>query len=334
VRFRRWGIPVASVVAAVLGIAMLVGCDSGGAGAEDRPSRSAQLLVEDASLAGIHSGEAEVTLKIANLANGEVVRMRSRALFIGVGYEDPPQFDMTIQSHGDLAGRKAGFFGAFLLLAHRAVLFYRGQTFRPRQATFDLLKSKVQAAQRRGNAGNAMACVEAVKGEKISQLLQDFRIEGHRRDHDGTPVTLIGSELDVGRAFDTLVQMARDPACGAQLKAAGLPVDAQLEAFASAAAQDVEKATVRLAVDKQQVMRDLSVEVMAEGPGREPLEVDFTWLLEDANQLKELPQPVAEAQLPLLLKQFGTDLPTAQGATGGQLFLALLRAVGEEMTGR
>jgi hypothetical protein len=320
----------------MLGILLLVGCGGGGADTDtqDQPDRSARLLAEGANLNGVHSGEAEVTLEIANRGNEEVARMNSRALFIGLGQEDPPQFDMTIQSHGDLAGRKTGFFGAFLLLAHRAVLFYRGETYRPRSDTFEALKAKFKAVQRNGSVGNAMACVEAVGGEKVSHLLRGFRIEGHRRDHDGTPVTLIGSELDVDRALDVLVRMARDPACGAQLKAAGLPPAAQLEATRGGISQAVDKATVQLAVDQQEVLRDLSVGLIAKAPGGEPLEVDFAWLLEDANQLEELPHPVAEAQLPLLLKQFDADLPTVQGAAGGQLFLGLLKVVGEEMTGR
>jgi hypothetical protein len=333
VRVRQWGIPVA-VAAAVCGVVTLIGCGNGSTDSGNEPSRSAQLLAERANLDGVHSGEAEVILKVADLGDEEVARMESRALFVGLGHEDPPQFDMTIQSHGDLAGRKVGFFGAFLLLADRAVLFYRGRTYRPRKETFEALKSKFQAVQKSGSPGYALACVRAVRGEKISRLLQGFRIEGHRRDHDGTPVTLIGGELAIGRALDLAEKIAQDPACGAQLRAAGLPTDTQLKAIRGDLAQAAEKATVQLAVDEQHVLRDLLLEVKAIGPGGEPLEVVFTWLLEDANQLKELPHPVAEAQLPLLLRQFDTDLPAVREAAGAQLFLGLLRTLGEEMTGR
>jgi hypothetical protein len=319
------------VVWLLLPVVMAVGC--GGAEAENPPGKPAPLA-ERASLDGIHSGEAEVSLDVTDSATDEPVHMRSRALFLGVGREDPPQFDMTIESHGELDGRKVGFFGAFLLLANRAVLYYRGQMYRPPGSAFGRLKSKFKRAQRKVDAGNPMACVEALKGERVVQLFHGFRSEGHRREHDGTPVTLIGAEFDAGQAADALIRMASNPACETQLEALGLPTDPQLQSVAVEAVKSAEAGHVQLAVDKRSLLRELSIEVTATVPGGDQYEVEFTWLLEDANGLKELPHPTADAQLPALLGQFGTDLPTVQAASSNQLLVGLLEPIAKAMTGR
>lgn len=319
---------------ALLFTVLAVGCGGGNEEATRQAGKSAQLFAEEASLDGIHSGETEAVLEVARPTTGETAHMQSRALFRDASREDPPRFDMTIQSHGALAGRRSSFFGAFLLLPSRAVLFYRGRTYQPRRSTLNSLRSTFVKAQKTDGPGNATACTDALGGEKITHLLRNFRGEGRRRDHDGTPVTLIGADLDIRRTFEAFERMAQSPACRAQLKAVGLPTGAQLQVVAATAAHAFEGGHVQLAIDRSMVLRDLSAEVTAQGSKGDQLEISFKWLLEDANDLKELPNPTAESPLPPLLHQLNTNTSDLAAVQGDRLLLGLLEFVGEEMTGR
>jgi hypothetical protein len=328
-----------AIAAFVLLLFVAVGVAACGGGEEtiDLASATPREIAEAATLDGVHSGELEVSLEVDRHHQTEQAYMRTLGSFMRAGKEDLPQIDMAIESQGSLVGRKLDFSAGLSLLPDRAVVYYAPQTYQPDEATFEGLRTKFEDAQEAGDEGNAMACVEAAEGIQITDLAHGFALEGHREDTFGVPLTWLNADLDLPAAIDFLVQLAEDPACGAQLSALGVPPVAELEAAKAGIEGRVE---VQLAVDKHGIVRYLYLD--GKGKSTKPgmfrlgpdLEAELKFHLAKVNEIAELPLPSGSTPFEALLRQFGTDLDAVREADGSESVLAFLEALGGKLTGR
>lgn len=323
--------------ALLLFVAAGIAACGGGEETVDLDSATPREIAEVATLDGVHSGELEVSLEIDRHHQTEQAYMRTLGSFMRAGEEDPPQIDMAIESNGTLAGRQLEFSAGLSVLPDRSVVYYAPQTYQPDKKTFEELKARFEDVQEGGSEGNAMACVEAAEGTRITDLAHTFKLESHSKDTFGVPVTWLNADLDLSAAIDFLARLREDPACGAQLSALGVPPVAELEA---ARAGLVGRVEVLLAVDRHGILRYLYLD----GKGKSTkagmfklgpdLEAELKFHLAKVNEVTELPLPSGSTPFQALLKQFGTDLEAVREADGNESVLAFLEAVGKKLTGR
>lgn len=295
-------------------------------------------LAEEAGLDGIHSGHVESLLAIGNRSRGETIHMRLIADFKGLGEESLPQFHVSLSSQGLLGGRTVDFNGSLILLPSEALFIYgrayRERPYQPDNVTFKELRSKFEEAQEEGGEGDVTACRQAAEGVELSRLVRSFKSEGRRKDPDGTPVFLVSGDIDVPRLIDLLVHLAQDPACGAQMRALGLPSAPELEAARARLEGRVKEAQATLAVDKDGVLHDLAVHVEWKNLQGESLEIEFEYLLREANKPTEVFISPGGKPLDVLLHKFGSSQAAAIQAGGPEAVVGFLKGIAGGMTGQ
>ncbi|MGN6586842.1 MAG: hypothetical protein ACTHKT_05135 [Solirubrobacterales bacterium] len=329
----------------VVAIALaLAACGSGGSGSS-KPETPAEWI-ESASLSGVHSGEMETFLKIQThkpgeprTAAGEISNMRALGNFMGAGKENPPQLDLAFESSGLFGGHELKHSSGLSLLKDLAVVYLAPQTYQPDKATFEELKSKYQEVQKPGEAGNAMACFEAAEGIDVLSLVKNLKSLGRQADRYGKYSTYISGELDMPAAFDALIQVMEDPACGAQLEALGMPPVAELKVLKGEFTGPVE---VVVAVDNRGILREVILD--GKGKGMTPgwhqldkdsnLEAEYRFRLWKPNEVTELPLPSGSTPFESLLKQFGTDMSALKAADGNEIVLSVLEALSQSLSGQ
>ncbi len=335
---RRGLLALATVL---MGLAGIVGC-GGGAAAESTP----RAELESAGLAGVHSGEIETFLKIEThkpgelrTSGGEISDMRIVGSFIGAGTENPPQFDVGIESSGLLGGRQLKYSGGLSLLKDLAVVYLAPNTYQPDKATFEELKAKYRAAQKPGEAGNAMACFEAAEGIDALGLIEGLKNLGRQKDRYGSASTYFGGSLDIPAAFEALIGVMEDPFCRAQLEALGMPPVTELKALKGRIRGPVEAV---VAVDDRGIFREVILDGKGRGmtPGwhqldkKTSLEAEFRFRLWKPDEVEELPLPSGSTPFRSLLRQFGTDRGALRAADGNELVLGFLEALGQGLSGQ
>lgn len=311
----------------------------GGAGAEETADLSAATpreLAESANFRGVHSGEVEIQLEIDRYKPGkpEEINMRILGNFLGAGEAGLPEFDVAIESKGPISERNVDFGGGLLLRSDYAVANFEKQTYEPDDATFEDLKSKFEEAQSAGNEGNAMACVEAAQGIELSRLVHNFKNEGVNEYFDGTHVTFISGELHVPNLVDALIHMQEDPACGAQLEAAGVPPPAQLEAIKKSIEGRVKEAPVQLMIDKHGLLRNLIAKALGKNAKGEMVEVEFDIRVLSVNETTELATAHGSTPFSQLLKVVGLSEDPLAEADGGEIVTGFIEGIGNLLTGR
>lgn len=340
---RLRGLVVGAAMAAAL--LALAGCGSGG-GEEDSKPETPREWVESAGLSDVHSGEIETFLKIQThkpgekkTDAGEISNMRIVGAFMGVGKENPPPFDVAIESSGLLGGKELAHSSGIALLKDLVVVYLAPNTYQPDKATFEELKSKYQEAQQPDEAGNVMACFEAAEGIDLVSLVTNLKSEGKIEDRYGKPSTYINGDLDMQGAFDALIQLMEDPACAAQLEALGMPPAADLKGMKGEFEGPVE---VVVAVDNRGILREIILDGKGLGTKKgwfqldkdTNLEAEYRFRLWQPNEVDELPLPSGSTPFESLLKQFGTDMSALKAADGSEAFLAVLEAVAQSLSGQ
>ena len=295
-------------------------------------------LAEEATLDGIHSGHVESLLAIGNRSRGETIHMRLIADFKGFGEESLPQFHVSLSSQGLLGGRTVDFNGSLILLPSEALFIY-GRAYRERayqadDATFKALRSKFEETQEEGGEGDVTACLQAAKGVELARLVRNFKGEGRRKDPDGALVFLVSGEIDVPRLIDVLVSLARDPACGTQMRALGLPSAPELEAVRAGLEGRVKEAEVTLAVGKDGFLHDLAVHAAWENLQGKDFGLEFEYLLREVNKPTEVLTSSGERPLNALLRKFGSSQAEALQAGGAEAVVGFLKGIAGGMTGQ
>lgn len=324
------------IAAAAIGLAACGGSSTGETIAVN--PKKPQELLEDATVHGVHSGQTEVIFILTNRSKDEALTVRPRGYFKGLGEGGLPQFDMTVGSSGHFNGHKVDFTGSMVLLPTRAGFVYgkayRELPYRTDKATLEALKSEFEEAQEEGGEGDVMACVRAAEGVGLPDLIHNVKREGDREYSDGTRVFLVGGDLDLDRLIDVLVQMAEDPACGAQMSALGLPSAPELKATKVFLKGHLKEARAIFSVNKHGQLYDLGFHMAWKSPRGDSMELKLEFRLRVINTNPEIYFFSEGESLDALLRKFGTNAETALRVGGAEAVIGFLRGFAGGMTGR
>jgi hypothetical protein len=291
VKRRSWGI--AAVIAV---LALLTGCGGEGGDSAGGPMGRA----ESATLAGVRSGELELTMGLS-ASGGESLRSRILGTFLNRQGEAHPQVDMAVEAQGSVGGTKVDLDGGVTLLSDRLIVNYEGQTYEPDPEAFGAISAELEESE--GGLGGA--CWEAAQEIPMEQLLKHVGNEGEGTELDGTPVTRVSGEIDPAGAAGAFADVVGDPACGEALAAVGLPTPRRQE-LAGLPPSAIRKGRVEIAVDENDVLRDLNLE-MTLAPDGHPVMVELELRLAHLNEVRSLPNPSPAQPLENLFERLGLE---------------------------
>jgi len=319
--------------------AAIAGCGSSGSGGETAEGLPAQPAgkADAANFDGVHSGEVELALEIDRYKKKpEEINMRILGNFMKAGEEALPQLDLAIESNGKLAGKNVEFLSGPLLRADKWIVNFDGKVYEPDHASYEEMKSKFEDAQEEeGEAGNAMACVEAAADFSVTNVVHHVSYEGKGETLDGKKVETVGADLDPAAAIDQLIRLGEEsPGCQAQLEAVGLPPASELEELEKELNGSLTAARLTLSLDKNGVARYFKILANLELPHSEELEVELVMRLNRVNEVTELPNTHGYSPYAALLKQFGLDNEDVKQADAGEIYVGVLAVLADRLFGR
>jgi hypothetical protein len=290
----------------------------GGGSSSDDP----QAVVENATLEGVRSGELDLSLRVESSgAEGGNLELSLAGLFQGQGGENLPQLDLDVQATGKVKGESIDFDGGVVLLTDRAYVNYEGTEYEVDPTTFGFIKSSLEQAQKQGSegdAGNPTACQKAVSGLKVSEFAKGLKDEGSA-DVDGTSTTKVSGELNAGKAIDALIDLTEDPACSAQLEAAGpLPLG-ELEKAKREVSTALKRSHVELYVGDDDIIRKVVAEFTVAPKGEGTVDVQLEFSLGGVNEDQQIGAPSGAVKpLEALFLKLGINpLELLEEATSG-----------------
>ncbi|HST69691.1 MAG TPA: hypothetical protein VLI94_08560 [Solirubrobacterales bacterium] len=292
--------------------------DGGGSGGSDDP----QQLVENASLKGVESGQIDMTLHVKSEGEeGGEIDVTVSGPFEGGLDGELPQLDMTAEASGSAQGEELDFDGGITVLTDRAFIEYEGTAYEVDPTTFGFVKSALEQAQQKGGKEDITACQQAAESIKFAQFADDLKNEGEA-DVDGTSTTKLSGDLSVSGGIDALIDLTEDPACSAQLEAAGpLPLS-ELEEAKDELSKAIEKAHVELYVGDDDIVRKMVAEltIAPEGAADEKVELDMEVTLSGVNEEQSFSAPSDAKPLEDLFGQLGVNpLELLEGGASGGL---------------
>lgn len=306
-------------------------------------SANPQTVVDSATLQGIESGNLDLSLGLdVKGEEGGSVDVSLSGPFQGQGGGSQlPQFDMTAKAEGSIGGDDVDFEGGLVLLADRAYVNYQGTDYAVDPTTFSFVKSALQQAQRQSGAQGQMpdvtACQNAVSKLQVNDFVDNLTNEG-TTDVGGASTTQVSGDLNVGGAIDAFVGLAEDPACAAQLGAAGpLPSEAELRQAQSQVESALKTAQVDVYVGDDDIVRRVSAELTivpprGEGDGTESVTLTFDLTIEGVNEEQTIEAPEGAKPLNALFAKLGVNpielLDAAQGGAGAPGLGDLLGGLG------
>lgn len=328
---------VALVLAAALALsAVLAAC--GGSG--DKSGESPQMVLEEATLQGIESGDVDLTLNLsAPGAEGGKVAVSLAGPFQGEGQGSLPQLSMTAAARGELKGKKVDFDGGLTLLPNTAYVRYEGVEYEVDPTTFSFVEQTLKQAQRESGAETGAAgvagCQEELGRLKVADFLENGKNEGSA-DVGGTSTTKVSGELNVSGAIDSLLEVLESRPCRSQLAAAGpLPSQAEIEKAKGEIASAVKKPRVSVYVGEDGIVRrisaDLTVEPQHGGKGPKSVTVGFDLKLTGVNEEQKISAPQGAKPLSRLFLKLGINpielLGVLQGEESGESLGGLLEGL-------
>lgn len=286
---------------------ILAACGGGGS---DNSGEDPQKVVEEASLEGVKSGEFDMSLHVsAEGDEGGEADVSLSGPFEAGGKGELPQAEVSIEAEGNAEGEELAFDGGLTLLTDRAFVEYEGTPYEVDPTTFGFLKSALeQAQQQEGSEADVTACQKAAEGIKFSQFADNLENEGSE-DVDGTSTTMVSGDLNVEGAVDALIKLTEDPACSAQLEAAGpLPIG-ELEEAKGELSKAIKKSHVEIAVGDDDIVRKFAIELTVEPPQAkgEKVELEMEITLSGVNEEQSFEEPANAKPLEALFKQLGVN---------------------------
>lgn len=313
-RFRILALFATLIAVTVLFAACGSSDDEGGSSSDDP-----QQLVENASLEGVKSGEMELSLHATVEGDEDAEADVSLSGPFEAGAKgELPQVELSAEVDASAEDEEISFDGGVTLLTDRAFIEYEGTNYEVDPTTFGFVKAALEQAEQQGGEEDITACQEAAEGIKFSQFAGNLESDGEA-DVDGTSTTKVSGDLEVDGAIDALIQLTENPACSAQLEAAGpLPIE-ELEEAKSELSKVVEKAHVDLYVGDDDIVRKMDAELTVAPEGSdEKIEVEFEITLSGVNEEQSFSAPSDTKPLEDLFGQIGVNP------------LELLEAGGEE----
>jgi hypothetical protein len=239
--------------------------------------------------------------------------------FEGVAGEELPQLEMSAEATGSAQGEELDFEGGITLLTDRGFIEYEGTAYEVDPTTFGFVRSAFEQAQQKGGKEDITACQEAAEGIKFSQFADDLKNEGEA-DVEGTSTTKLSGDLSVSGGIDALIDLTEDPACSAQLEAAGpLPLG-ELEEAKGELSKAIEKAHVELYVGDDDIVRKMVAEltIAPEGAADEKVELNLEVTLSEVNEEQSFSSPSDAKPLEDLFQQLGVNpLELLEGGSAG-----------------
>jgi len=321
----RFRIPALFAALAALAI-VFAAC--GGKSDSDDP----RAVVENATLEGVESGVLDLSLKVASDGGeGGNLTASLSGPFQGEGSGNLPKLDLDVEAKGTADGEKLDFDGGLTLLGDRAFVDYEGTEYEVDPTTFGFLKSALEQAENgKDNAADPAACQKAVSGLKLEEFAEGLKSEGNV-DVDGTSTTKVSGNLEVGSAIDALIEPIEDPACSAQLEAAGpLPLD-ELEKARSELSGSLKQTHVELYVGEDDIVRKVAADFTVTPKGKdESIAVDLELSLGEVNEPQSIQAPSGALKpLEALFQKLGVDpLELLERANSGEGLGELLEELG------
>ncbi len=282
-------------------------------GSSDKSSEDPQQVLDNASLEGVNSGNLDISLAVKTEGDedGDLNVSLSGPFEAAANKGDLPQLALTAKANGSAEGDDIDFEGGLTLLSDRAFVNYKGTEYEVDPTTFGFVKSAFEQAQQGGSEANpadVTACQEAATGLKVGDFADNLSNEGSA-DVDGTSTTKVSGDLDVGGAIDAIIELSEDPACSAQLEAAGpLPIG-ELEKAKGELTSAVKKAHIEVYVGDDNIIRKLDAELTIEpkDSGGEKVEVDFAISLSGVNEEQDIAAPADAKPLEGLFQKLGVN---------------------------
>jgi hypothetical protein len=282
----------------------------GGGGGSDTSNEDPQKVVEEASLEGVKSGELDLSVHVnAEGDEGGEADVTLSGPFEAGAKTELPQLEMTADVEGSAQGEDIDFEGKLTLLTDRAFVEYEGTPYEVDPTTFGFLKSGFEQAQQQGGSeADVTACQTAAEGIKFSQFVQNLENEGSE-DVGGTSTTKISGDLKVSGAIAAVIQLTEDPACAAQLEAAGpLPLS-ELEEAKGELTKAITSSHVEINVGDDHIVRKFAIELGIEPPDAkgEKVELELELELNGVNEQQSFSTPSEAKPLEALFKQLGVN---------------------------
>jgi hypothetical protein len=317
------------LLATVAAMAVLLAACGGGSGGS---SEDPQQVIDKATLKGVESGNLDLSLKVnAEGSEGGNIDASLSGPFQAGAKGELPEAAFMAKVSGEANGESLDFEGGATLLSDRAYIAYEGEEYEVDPTTFGFVKSGFEQAQQEGEGEGAegKACQEAAGELEIASFLNNLKNEGGV-EVDGTQTTEISGDLDVPGAIDQIVKLTENPACSAQLEAAGpLPLG-ELERAKHTLAKQVKKAHASVFVgEEDDIVRKLSAELEVEPEGNEPVDIEFELSLGEVNEPQKISPPANAKPLEGLFQKLGINpLELLQGGGGLGDLRGLLEGLG------
>jgi len=328
-----------ALVAVAIAIASCGGDDSNGGGGG--AAGDAQTVIDEATLQGIESGVLDLSLSIgAEGREGGDVQVELSGPFQGaMGENAQPQFDLDAALDGSFSGEEIDFEGGLVLLPNSAYVNYEGTEYEVDPTTFSFVEGILKEAQRQsgGGDGSTTACQEAAANLEIGNFVDNLSDDGDA-EVGGTSTTKVSGDLDVPAAIDSLLELAEDPACSAQIGAAGtLPSKAEVDEAKREVGRAVKTAHVDVYVGDDDIVRQISARLEIEpeagsGSGPQSAGIEFQMKLTEVNEDQEISAPDGAKPLNDLFLKLGINpvelLQLLQGGGGAADLGNLLERLG------
>jgi hypothetical protein len=320
--------------------AMATALTACGSSSSDKSSEDPQQVIDTATLQGVESGSFDLAIGItAEGEEGGDLDASVSGQFQSEGKEKLPQLDLSVDANGAFGDESVDFAAGLTLLSDKAYVEYDGTEYEVDPTTFGFVKSAIEKVQDQqgaeGASADVTACQEAATSLKVGDFVDNLANDGSA-DVDGTSTTKISGDLDVSGAIDSIVELAEDPACSAQLEAAGpLPLD-ELESAKGVLGEAIKKAHVDVYVGDDDIIRKIAAELSVEPPeeageeGPSKVDLSFELTLSNVNEEQTISAPSGAKPLnqlfqkldvnPIELLELGSSgglEGLLEGATGG-----------------
>lgn len=303
-------------------------------GGSSSSSEDPQKVIDNASLEGVKSANLDLSLGIkAEGEEGGDVNVALSGPFQSGSAGNLPQFALDAKASGTAKGEDIDFEGGLTLLSDRAFVNYKGTEYEVDPTTFGFVKSGFEQAEQEGgsegNSADVTACQQAATGLKVGDFVDNLTNEGSA-DVDGTSTTKVSGDLNAGAAIDALIKLTENPACSAQLEAAGpLPIG-ELEKAKGELTTAVKKAHVDVYVGDDNIIRKIAGELTIEPKGTksEKVEVEFDLSLGAVNEEQKITAPSGAKPLQDLFLKLGVNpIELLEAGSSGEGLGGLLEGV-------
>jgi hypothetical protein len=324
------------IIALLATVAMLATAFAACGGGGDSSSENPQTVIDNATLEGVTSGTLDLKLGIKSEGKeGGDLTVSLSGPFQGGAKGSLPQFAMSAKANGSLKGEPVDFEGGLILLSDRGFVNYKGTEYEIDPTSFGIVKSSFEQAQQQGGeetgSGEVTACQEAATGLEVGDFVDSLNNEGSA-EVEGTDTTKVSGDLNVGGAIDAIIRLTENPACSAQLEAAGSLPLGELESAKGELTQAVKKAHVDVYVGDDNIIRKIAAELTIEpkGSSNEKVEVEFELSLGAINEEQEIKAPANAQPLEGLFEELGVNpLELLEGTANGGGLGGLLEGLTE-----